>query len=385
MKKTVWIVLLFVIFFVGCRKEEENKIYQPYLKGGDYKGEYYPSLKWRECKPENVGFDSTKLKEVYDYAANPKIKTQALIIIRKGYIFFETYLNNFSRDSLHYSYSVAKSFSSALIGIAYYDKLIDNLDDKIYNYFPKYKELFEGDDSSLKKEITIRNLLTMTSGLQWNEENYSIPENDAFIMIDTADDYFKYILSKSMRYRPGTDWNYSSGDSMLLSGIIEKATGLSPFEYGKKKIFEKIGIRNITWDKDNAGHTITAWGIRTTARNFAKFGYLYLKNGRWENKKIIDRRWIKESLIPVSKRYPEQLPIIDFYGYQWWLLPALENYKNYDILPKTYLAWGRFTQQIFVIPEKDIIIVRLADDKDYQHDDWREAEFLSILLKCLNN
>ncbi len=385
MKKAVWIILLIIIFSVGCRKDEENKVYQPYLKTGEFRGEYYPTLKWRECKPESVGFDSVKLKRVYDYAANPDIKTQALIIIRRGYIFFEVYLNNFTKDSGHYSYSVAKSFSSALIGIAYYDKLIDSLDDKIYDYYPKYKELFEGNDSSLKKEITIRNLLTMTSGLQWNEENYSIPENDAFIMIDDSDDYFNYILSKPMRYPPGTDWNYSSGDSMLLSGIIEKATGSSPFEYAKKKIFGKIGIKNITWETDKAGHTITAWGIKTTARNFAKFGYLYLKNGIWENKPIIDKRWIKESLIPVSKRYPEELSSIDFYGYQWWLLPALENYRNYDIPPKTYLSWGRYTQQIFIIPEKEIIIIRLAHDTDYQRDDWREAEFLSIVLKCLNN
>ncbi len=378
----IYLIVLF-LFLISCKKEET--VSKPYLKEGEYRGDYYPTEEWRECKPEAVGFDSSKLEDVYNYANNPNITTQALIIIRKGYIFFEAYFNNFTQNSVHCSYSVAKSFSSALLGIAYYERKIKNLDEKIYNYFPDYKEYFDRDNTGLKREITIRNLLTMTSGIKWNEENYSRPENDVWIMIDEADDYFDYILSKPMRYKPGTDWNYSSGDSMLLSRIIEKSTGKDPFEYGKEKIFDKIGIKNITWEKDGVGHTITAWGIRTTARNFARFGYLYLKNGYWDGEQIIKKRWVEESLLPVSSHFPEELSMIDFYGYQWWLLPALENYQNYNIPPKTYLAWGLYTQQIFIIPEKELLIVRLGYDKDADNDEWHEAEFLNLVLSCMNN
>ncbi len=384
MKKIPLIYLiLLILFLISCKKEKA--VHKPYLKEGEYRGEYFPTEEWRECKPEAVGFDSNKLEEVYNYANNPDITTQALIIIRKGYIFFEAYFNNFTQNSVHCSYSVAKSFSSALLGIAYYERKIKSLDEKIYNYFPDYKEYFDRDNTGFKKVITIRNLLTMTSGIKWNEENYSRPENDVWIMIDEADDYFDYILSKPMRYRPGTDWNYSSGDSMLLSRVIEKSTGKDPFEYGKEKILDKIGIKNITWEKDGAGHTITAWGIRTTARNFARFGYLYLKNGYWDGEQIIKKRWVEESLLPVSSHYPEELSMIDFYGYQWWLLPALENYQSYNIPPKTYLAWGLYTQQIFVIPEKELLIVRLGYDNDADNDEWREAEFLNLVLSCMNN
>ncbi len=378
----IYLIVLF-LFLISCKKEEA--VSKPYLKEGDYRGEYYPTKEWRGCKPEAIGFDSNKLEDVYNYANNPNITTQALIIIRKGYIFFEAYFNNFTQNSVHCSYSVAKSFSSALLGIAYYERKIKNLDEKIYNYFPDYKEYFDRDNTGLKREITIRNLLTMTSGIKWNEENYSRPENDVWLMIDEADDYFDYILSKPMRYEPGTDWNYSSGDSMLLSRIIEKSTGKDPFEYGKEKIFDKIGIKNITWEKDGVGHTITAWGIRTTARNFARFGYLYLKNGYWDGEQIIKKRWVEESLLPVSSHFPEELSMIDFYGYQWWLLPALENYQNYNIPPKTYLAWGLYTQQIFIIPEKELLIVRLGYDKDADNDEWHEAEFLNLVLTCMNN
>ena len=382
MKKIALIYLIvLVLFLIACKKEETAN--KPYLKEGEYRGEYYPTEEWRECKPEAVGFDSNKLEDVYNYANNPNITTQALIIIRKGYIFFEAYFNNFTQNSVHCSYSVAKSFSSALLGIAYYERKIGSLDEKIYNYFPDYKNYFDRDNTGLKKEVTIRNLLTMTSGIKWNEENYSRPENDVWLMIDEADDYFDYILSKPMRYEPGTDWNYSSGDSMLLSRIIEKSTGKEPFEYGKEKIFDKIGIKNITWEKDGVGHTITAWGIRTTARNFARFGYLFLKNGYWDGEQIIKKKWVEESLLPVSSHYPEELSMIDFYGYQWWLLPALENYQSYNIPPKTYLAWGLYTQQIFIIPEKELLIVRLGYDKDADNDEWHEAEFLNLVLSCM--
>jgi len=379
MKIIKFYFLILVIFINYCSIENES-ITPYYIKQGKYQGEYYPSLEWRECSPEEVGMNTERLKDVYNYAINPKIKTQALLIIRKGYIVFELYLNEFSKNTRHYSYSVAKSFSSALIGIAYDRGYIKDLNSKIINYYKDYEDLF---DSEYKRNITIKNILTMTSGIEWDEEDYDYPENDVWKMIDEADDYFDYILSKPMRYKPGTDWNYSSGDSMLLSNVITISTGKSPFEFAKENLFNKIGINNISWEQDEAGHTITAWGILTTARNFAKFGYLYLKNGKWENEQVISKTWIDESLKPVSNRYKE-LDIIDFYGYQWWLLPALKDYQRYNLPQSTYLAWGLYTQQIFIIPEKDLLIVRLGYDENAKNDEWREAEFLNLVINSIN-
>lgn len=371
--------LILLLFINYCSVENENTI-PYYIKQGKYQGEYYPRSEWRECSPEEVGMSTENLKRVYDYAINPNITTQALLIIRKGYIVFELYLNGFSKNTGHYSYSVAKSFSSALIGIAYDKGYIKDLNSKIINYYKNYEYLF---NSEYKRNITIKNILTMTSGIEWNEEGYDRPENDVWIMIEEADDYFDYILSKPMRYEPGTDWNYSSGDSMLLSNVIKNSTGKTPFEFAKENLFNKIGINDISWEEDEAGHTITAWGILTTARNFAKFGYLYLKKGKWENEQIISKTWITESLKPVYSRYKE-LDIIDFYGYQWWLLPALKNYKKYNLPQSTYLAWGLYTQQIFIIPEKDLLIVRLGHDTNADNDEWREAEFLNLVITSIN-
>ena len=352
-----------------------------YLKKGKYEGEYFPTDSWRECSPEEVGFSSEKLEKVYEYAANPNITTQALILIRKGYIFFELYLNGFSKYSKHWSYSVAKSFTSALVGIACDEGLVKSLDEKIYEYYKSdYNQYFLGDDGDLKRMITIRNLLTMSSGIEWCEEEEG-KDDDAFKMME-YDDYLKYVLEKPMRAQPGTYWYYSSGDPMLLSLILEKATGKKPSEYAKEKLFDRIGMKDVYWAEDSKGHTITAWGIKTTARQFAKFGYLYLKNGKWGDKQVISESWVKHSVLPVSNYY-KSLPWVNFYGYLWWLLPALNDYQRYNLPQKTYLAWGLHTHQIFVIPEKELVIVRLGYETDERNDEWKEAEFLSIVLNAM--
>ena len=380
-KVSVCFLLLFILFSFYCKKDESKSEIPSYIKQGKYYGEYYPTDGWRECSPEEVGFSTEKLEKVYKYASNPSITTQALLIIRKGYIFFEAYLNGFSKKSLHWSYSIAKSFTSALVGIAYSDGCIDNLDRSIYDYYKdEYGEYFEGDGGNVKRRITIRNLLTMTSGIEWCEEEEG-KEDDAFKMMEYSD-YLKYVLEKPMRAEPGTFWYYSSGDPMLLSLIIEKATGKKPSDYAKEKIFKKIGIKNIFLAEDDMGHTITSWGIKTTAREFAKFGYLYLKRGKWEGQSIVSEDWIAQSLLPVKKHYSE-LWRINFYGYLWWLLPALENYRQYNLPESTFLAWGLHNQQIFVIPEKELVIVRLGYDLNERYDDWREAEFLRLVLDSM--
>jgi CubicO group peptidase (beta-lactamase class C family) len=217
--------------------------------------------------------------------------------------------------------------------------------------------------------------LTMTSGFEWNERDYyeDTSQNDVFKMAAEYD-FIQYVLNKPIVYEPGTEWCYSSGDSMLLSGIIEKSANTGAYDFGMEHLFMPIGISGIEWHNDPAGHTIGGWGIQATVREFAKFGYLYLKKGKWEDQQIVPDSWIKESLQPVS-------PEVNYYGYQWWLLPALSGYAESVIPPKTFLAWGIFTQQIFVIPEEDLVIVRVADDPG--SEEWDEVEFLELVLDSI--
>ncbi len=375
--------------------EYEYEAYQ-FLGKGPYEGQYWPTTKWKSCQPEEVGMQSSKLMEVYYYLANPNVHTEGIVIIKNGYIVGEAYFNNFTINSRHESFSVAKSFISALVGIAIEEGLIKDVEEKIYKFYPQLnsKKGFlrrgVGDIEKIypfnivhreqimpgaKKRITVKHLLTMSSGFKWNERDYYIDtsQNDAFKMAQEYD-YIQYVLNKPIEYEPGTVWQYSSGDSMLLSGIIEKSADMSTYEFGLEYLFNPIGVSGIGWDSDPAGHTIGGWGIQGTVREFAKFGYLYLKKGKWDDQQIIPEPWIEESLQPVSD-------VVNFYGYQWWLRPALSGYENSIIPPNTFLAWGIYTQQIFVIPEEDLVIVRVANDPG--SEGWDEVEFLTLVLNSI--
>ena len=378
------VILISSFVFSGHGKNSSQK--EDFLKKGSFKGTYWPTHGWKSCHPEDVGMNSTALMDVYDYVANPVVQTRGVAIIRKGYIVAETYFNGFDQYSRHPSYSVAKSFVSALIGIGLEQGIFKYLEEPIYHYFPELnkKKKVQIRSSFLqnlptpgaRKQITIEHLLTMSSGLKWNEQDYfNDPLNDVFLMADSFD-YILYVLGKPSEYEPGKVWRYSSGDSMLLSGLFTRALGISAYEFGQEYLFGPLGIPNIIWHTDLAGHTIGGWGIEATIREYAKFGYLYLKKGRWEDRQVISESWVYESLEPVSES-------IDFYGYQWWLLPVFEGHED-SIIPKdTCIAWGLYTQQIFVIPSKDLVIVRVANDPG--SPEWDELEFLTRIMKSLRD
>jgi CubicO group peptidase (beta-lactamase class C family) len=217
----------------------------------------------------------------------------------------------------------------------------------------------------------------MSSGLEWDEQDYySGGHNDAYVMGNTYD-HLAYVLAKPSIHEPGTEWNYSSGDSMLLSGILERAVNMRTYEFALEHLLGPIGADGITWESDRAGHTIGGWGINAAVREYAKFGYLYLKKGEWEGQQVVPRQWVEDSTSPARND-------VTWYGFQWWLAPALRDFQGSIVPPDTFIAWGIFTQQIFVIPGKDIVMVRVGRDSNPSNDQWREVEVLTLLLQSLN-
>lgn len=357
---------------------------ETFLKKGPYQGQYWPTYDWKSCRPEEVGMDSKLLLRAYDYTADPDVYTRGLVIIRKGYIVGEAYFSNFDLSSRHPSYSVAKSFMSALIGIGIDRRIFESVDEPIYLYYPelnqkkgmRVRSYFPQDLPYLRAQqrITIENLLTMTSGLEWNEDDLSnVTANDVVLMA-LQENYVQYVLNKPIIHEPGTIWNYSSGDSMLLSGLFNRALGISAYQFGLEQLFSPIGIPQIVWENDPAGHTIGGWGIEATVREYAKFGYLYSKGGEWEDRQVVPRGWVYQSVQPISEN-------MNHYGYSWWLRPSLGGYDGSLISDDTFFARGLFTQEIFVIPSKDLVIVRMADDL-YSYD-WNDVDFLTIILESL--
>ena len=362
-----------MFFFLNCKTENGEDLRDLFIQTGDYNGVYWPHNGWQTCNPEQVGMDPEKLKNVYDYVANPIIRTEGLVIVKDGYIVAESYFGEFSTTQRHSSFSIAKSFISALIGIAINNMSISGIDKKVYEYFDQWQTI---NTDERKKNISIKHLLTMSSGLEWNETDYynDTSSNDVFKM-GATNDFISYVLEKSSQYDPGTHWRYSSGDSMLLSGIIQIATGQTAYNFARPNLLDPIGLSDIVWTSDPAGHTVGGWGISATVREYAKFGYLYLNNGNWNGTQIVPETWVNESLTKVSDN-------INYYAYQWWLGPALDSYINSGLPEKIYIAWGIYTQQIFIIPEHDLVVMRVADDPG--SDEWSEVTFLQKIISSIN-
>lgn len=376
MKKILILLLvsIFHFFLVSCEKEIDNDKLQ-FSGEGKYEGEYWPTTEWKSCSPENVGVDSTKLMKVYHYAANSNINTEGIIIIKDGYIIGEAYFNGFSASRRHASYSVAKSVMSSLIGIAIDKGLVNSVDEKIYQYYTQWQ--IPG-ISEEKKKISIKHLLNMTAGLEWSEGDYygENSQDDIFRMYQESNNFIEYVLNKPIVNDPGTEWYYSSGESMLLSGIIESVSQKSAFSFGMEHLFEPLGMSGIQWESDPAGHTIGGWGIDATVREYAKIGYLFLQKGWWDGEQIVSQSWIEESLKPVS-------PEINYYGYQWWLINGYPSYLEAGVPENSFMAAGIYLQRIIVIPEHKIVIVRVGNDISSDDLEWSTSEFIKLVIDTL--
>jgi CubicO group peptidase (beta-lactamase class C family) len=314
----------------------------------------WPGDDWELSTPEDQGMDVTRLEDVASYCQEHNCG--AVVITRHGRIVWERYWLGWNENSTDNSWSMAKSITDALVGIAISEGKIEGVDQSAADFIPEWR----GTD---KEKITLRNLLSMTSGLLWNEDYYE--RSDVTTMI-TSDDQTGYAVSRPRFHDPGDDWYYSTGDTQLFSAIITAATGMEAGQYAEEKLFAPIGLKGAWWDADNAGDTMTFCCVHTTARNFARFGYLFLRNGRWNDKQVVPEDWVKESTKP--SQWENQS-----YGYYWWL-------QDYPDVPKDmFMADGFQTKRIYVIPSLDIVAVRIGEGDDK----WDDNAFLKPIVEAV--
>jgi CubicO group peptidase (beta-lactamase class C family) len=329
---------------------------------------YWPTDDWRAMEPAMLGFDPAKLREALDY--NPHdLNAQALLVIRHGYIAAEKYFGDFTQTSRHQSFSMAKSFSSALLGVALAEGKVPSVDEKLCKYYPAEWDC--NDPSDKHSTITIHHAMTLTTGLEWNEDWRS----NAPLSTDVASgDLVQTALSKPVVDEPGTKARYSTADPALLRDVFRQATGMGVLEYGRQVLFDAIGLRDLQWNGE------TYYGIETTAREYAKFGYLYLNRGMWDGQQLIPAKWVEDTTRQLNDKDPESDPDVcqDWYYYLWHInlpnrLGSGVNDPNCasqfctstqyaDLPPEGYFAEGLAGQYIFVIPSADLVLVRLADD-----------------------
>ena len=247
----------------------------------------------------------------------------------------------------HTMQSVSKTVTSATIGIAMLrGDFKAPLTTPVLHYFDETKVK---NIDARKRRMTLRDLLTMTSGFDWNEDlPYDDPSNPSDLM-EAADDWVQFVIDRPMKDEPGTVFAYSSGATELLAHIFKSETGIDIEHYAHQHLFGPLGIDHYYWKRTPLGVVDTEGGLYLRAEDLAKIGLLYMKDGRWNGRQLMTPAWIKESLTPrIDAGEGFQ------YGYQWWLLPHGE--------PKR-LAWvarGMGGQRLIVFPEDQLIVVSTA-------------------------
>ena len=254
----------------------------------------------------------------------------SVVVIHGGRLVYENYGEGLDENAIFPSFSVSKSFTATMVGLLADDGLID-IDDT--SLFPEWSG--PGDPRSA---ISTRHILNMASGLSWNE-NYSDPNSDAIKLVQ-AQDAAAYVVAKPLQNTPGTSWQYSTGDTMLLSRIIGDAAGVSGPTYEAllhERLFDPLGINPVTPGFDEAGRWKAGWLTNTTTRNFAKLGLLYLRHGVWEDEQFLSKEWVDFVRAPS--------PASSGYGGQFWL--------NSD---GSFEMVGVGGQTVLIVPQQDLIV-----------------------------
>lgn len=263
----------------------------------------------------------------------------AFLIIKNDSIWSESYYDGYTKDSKSNSFSMAKSVVSAGLGKAIMQGKIKSLDQLVSDFYPEFKD---GKSSGM----TVGDLSSMASGLNWDESYYSPFSVTTRAYFD--EDLDKVILGQKGIEAPGKTYKYLSGNTQLLAMCIQKATGENLADYVSKNFWQPLGAENeALWQTDHEGGTVKGYCcIASNARDFARFGKLYKQHGKWNGQQILDSAFVAQSTRPRFAKSPE-------YGYGFWL----SNYKN----KKIFYMRGHLGQYVIVIPEDDLIIVRLGN------------------------
>jgi CubicO group peptidase (beta-lactamase class C family) len=270
-----------------------------------------------------------------------------------------------AKDSLHDIRSISKSIVSACVGIAIQQGEIKSIDQKVFDFFPEYAK----QDTGLKSLLTIKHLLTMSSGLAWNEDlPYDNPENSEIRMISSSNPV-EYVLNQPMDFPPGKVWEYNGGTTQLLAAIIEKATGKKVDEFARIYLFQPLGITNFEWIKyPGTDLPAAASGLRLRSRDLLKVGLLYNNRGTWNDNHIVAGKWIEESFQSHVQRSGG-----GSYGYQFWLWQDTIMNKPISIVA----CVGNGDQRIFLDRVQDLVVVITAGN----YNKWNIEKDATALLK----
>jgi CubicO group peptidase (beta-lactamase class C family) len=314
---------------------------------------YWPDAAWRTARPEQVGLDDGILRGLVSRLQSSSVPgLHSLVVVRNGYLVVEEYFNGSRQGDVHTMQSVSKSVTSLLVGIAA-DQGKLHLDDTLLSLFPAYTDLQAVDER--KQAITVRDLLTMRSGIDFYESPY--PGSPLQVLNDSRGDWIRLVLDRPMNAAPNVLWQYNSGGVIVLAGVLRNTTGENPIAFAHRNLFEPLGISGERWATspyDGLPHT--GGGLALRAIDLARIGYLVLRHGRWRDRQIVSEGWLAQSTTPYTTRPRAFGSHVTDYGYLWWLLPLDGSGNTSARDGVVYTAAGALSQWLFVVPKHDIVV-----------------------------
>ena len=336
----------------------------------------WPGETWPESSPEAEGIDPSVIDAITGDIAHGRYGLiDHFLVIKNGKVVadfqldqdYESIAEDYDTTNHQYNYdhpdwhpyyrdtdlhtlqSVTKSITSAALGIAVDEGYIGGVEVPAMEIFDGYSQDM---DDPLRTSATLEDLLTMRSGITWNEmTSYNDADNSCIIM-EASDNWIQYVLDQPMREEPGTLFDYNSGVSVLLGKIIQLKTGKRADAWTEEKLFKPIGINRYYWKITPKGEVDTEGGLYLSAYDLARIGYLFMNEGRWEDKQIVSKEWVTASTSSVvADIRPDNDRKDTGYGYQWWV-PVKENHGTDVFAGNGY--GGQFLQ---VVPEHDLIVV----------------------------
>ena len=303
--------------------------------------------------------------------ANKYDQIHSMLIYKDSILVFEKYFEGnkykwdgpdyygeriqWDKDSMHVIMSCTKSFTSACIGIAIDKGFIKSVNESIFNYLPDYQS-YKTDG---KENISIEHLLTMTSGLKWNEWGAHDPSTNDIdgLYSYCQSDPVSCVLEKPLVYKPGEKFTYNGGGMIILGEILKNATSMNIEEFSKMYIFEPLGIESAQWYQFENGTYACDGSLIMTPRDMLKFGVIYLNEGNWNNKRILSKEWVEKSKKTYNNNTGIKIPIDDSgkngYAYSWWTNEISVSGEKF----KLFQAGGWGGQEIIVFPDNNMVIV----------------------------
>ncbi len=328
----------------------------------------WPTAAWPTAEPTSVGIDPAALARLDAYLFTRHgddhdrkgQRTNAFVLIRRGALVHERYARGYTADTAALTWSVSKSFTSALVGAAVHAGHL-RLDDPAGKYYPPLAR----DELA---DLRVTDLLRMSSGLDWNETYEASPIfSSVMAMLYTRGraDMPAFVASHDLSHAPGSRWRYSSGDTMLLMAVLRGAVGEAAYaDYPWTALFDPLGITRATWERDAAGNYVGSSYLHASARDLAKWGLLYLNDGVWDGRRILPEGWLAYTLTlaPAHQTGDTRQGALVYLNTgdprPWPTAPA-----------DTFAALGHWGKSIFVIPSLDLVAVRLGDDREYGCED----------------